>query len=137
MAYTSSSTLTKKTISGRRYYLITITETEAAATSEHEISMADAPQLLTVVSVKSTLTAGTGTTIDPRLGRATGWADNTQDAIFSNGTAAASIDTQPGSVIWRPVGQNLFWKATPNDAAADHSISTEILCIEGFVDCTP
>lgn len=131
MAYAGTVTVKRLTVSGRRHLLITIAETEAAATSEATIPAADMFDVGTIVSVKSTLTAGTGTTVDPRCGRATGWSDATQDAIYSNGSAAANIDTRPGSVFSRQAGQALYWRSTPNDATADHSISTEILIVEG------
>ena len=133
MAYAGTVTVKRFTISGRRHYLVTIAETEAAATSEATIPGTDIPILGTIVAVKATKTAGSAATIDPRCGRATGWTDSTQDAVYANGAAAAHIDAAPGSFYARPSGQSLFWRSTVN-AAADNSISTEILIVEGFID---
>ena len=128
MAYAGTSTVVRRTARGRRYFIATLTETEAAAGSEATI--AGLPALGRVVDVHATLTAGTGTTIDPEGGRAAAWVDLAQDEIWQNGAAAAHISAQPGKPYYSATG-TLYWRSTPNSAVADHSIVTQITIAEG------
>lgn len=130
-AYSGTSTKVTGSVSGRAVYTVTLTETEAAAGSEATIT--GLPQRGTIISYKATLTAGTGTTIDPVGGRAAAFVASTQNHIFSNGTAAAHIHNQDPVRYYSSTG-TLYIRSTPNNAAADHTITTEILIVDGWED---
>lgn len=122
---------------GRRFIHISFSETEAAATSEWSVT--GLPRCLTLLRYKATLTAGTGTTINPRLGRATSWTASTQNDIGTNTTTAAHITDQTKvAIILTEITAGddrgtLFGKSQANNAAADHAISTELtFCVGHF-----
>lgn len=116
-------------------FLLKISETDAAATSEATInptSTTDAlPVIGTIVSVKAYKVSGDGATIDPICGRVSGGGAGTNDAIYSNGVAAASIDSQPGSTFALDTGQSIYWKSQVN-AGTNNVIATEVLIAEGY-----
>ena len=128
MAYAAAVTVTEKTISGRRYKLFTIAETEAAATSEFELtSVFPMGQILVY---RATLTAGTGTTINPIIGSAAAFTAATQAEHGTLSTTAAHVNEQD-PLIYSSTDGGIFIRSTANDATADHSISTLILIGEG------
>jgi hypothetical protein len=136
MAYAQSAiTRVEWVHGGRRFIHLTFTETEAAATSEWSVT--GLPRCLTLTRYNATLTAGTGTTINPKLGRATGWSASTQDDIGTNSTTAAHINdnTKLAFVLLAAVTGDdkgtLFGCSQANNAAADHSISTELTFVVG------
>lgn len=130
MAYTATVSSEERRISGRRYLIVTVTETEAAAASEYEVTGWPFP-IATLVSFKATLTAGTGTTINPSMGKSTGWTANTQDHIGTQTTTAAHIDDD-SHVTFHNGSKSLYVKSGV-DAGADNSISTVIVFAEGQV----
>lgn len=132
MAYAATITTTRYTVSRRRYFLVTIEEEDAAAASEATIPGTDIPAVGTIVSVKATLGAGAGATIDPICGRVTGGGATTNDAVYANGGAAAHIDSAPLSTFVRPSGESLYWLSGVN-AGTDNTISTQILIVEGYI----
>ena len=127
MAYAATVTKTSTTISGRRIYLISVAETEAATGSEFEIT--GLPEICTLVSYRATKTAGTGTTIAPTGGATTGFAASSQNANFA--ISAAAHVNESTRVPLRLTGNKLVIRSTANDATADHSISTLITIAEG------
>jgi hypothetical protein len=129
MAYAAAVTVAVEVISGRRHYLVTIAETEAAAASEFTVP--NLPQRGKIMSYKAKRTAGTGTTVDPIIGRSATPTTATLDAIWENGTAAGNIDSFPGVQYYSSTG-TIYGRSTPNNAAADHTITTQILIVEGW-----
>jgi hypothetical protein len=127
MPYSGTATVTKKTIAGRDYYIVAITETEGAAASEATIS--GVPIVGRILDVTSTKTAGDATTVDPEIGRAATWTDLTQDEVWQNGVAAAHIDAQPGKAYYSATG-TLYWRASPS-SGTNNSISSQILIAAG------
>ena len=135
MAYSATVTVTPVTATSWRGYILTIAETEAAASSETEIVLADAglPAMGRIITQRSRLTAGTGTTIDPVLGNQTNPAAG--DWLVENDTAAAAVHNVPAAGI--PYGSDItsfFHRAVPNDATADHSITTTYYIVSGWGD---
>lgn len=135
MAYAATVTVTRRTISGRRHYTVEVTETEAAAASEWSTAQADdLPAIGTITHFQATLTAGSAATIQPRLGKATGWANDTQGEITRQSTAAAHIN-DAGLVRYSiPEGTvpRLFGRSTVN-AGADNTVVTIIEIVEGHL----
>ena len=127
MAYAAAVTTEIKTISGRRHYLISVTETEANNASEYEIT--GLPEAATLVLYRATLTAGTGLRLDPVGGNTTGFAENTNGYEFasSRGVFSEVVAARP----LRLVGNKLVIRSKPADATADHAISTLITIVEG------
>lgn len=131
MAYAAAITTEIKTISGRRHYLISVTETEARDTSEFEI--VGLPSVATLVLYRATLTSGTGTQITPIAGNVTGFTEDTQGDEFS---AATVRGAHTNYSIYKPLRlheNKLVIRSTPDNAATDHSISTLITIVEGAI----
>ncbi len=132
MAYAAAVTVEKKVISGRRTLVIAVAETEAAAASEFEVPCHGITEG-TITCYRATLTAGTGTTINPIVGRAAGFAADTQDHVGTNNTTAAHIPDTSNLRFYIDALGSLWIRSTVNDATADHSISTEITISEGHL----
>lgn len=133
MAYAANITVTTTVISQRKYWIIDVAETEAANASEYQIPAASLPRLGRIVSIKATKTAGTGATIAPKAGLATGWSANTQAAVYATGTPAAHVFAAPAAPAGHfKQGDGLYVRSTP-DAGADNTIATQIVIVEGVV----
>lgn len=137
MAYAASITATRRWVAGRLHLRIEIAETEAAAGSEWSYGDGAGeylPEIGTITSYQAKLTAGTGTTIAPRLGKATGWSDDTQNQITQSPTASAQHHDQSLVRYTAAAGARpaIFGKSTV-DAAADNSIATIIELVEGHL----
>ncbi len=125
----ASATIKKYTKGGRLHVRVTVVETDSTASTEWSQQMPS--PLWRIVSYKATLTAGTGTTINPILGRAAAFSADTQDHLGTNSGTAAHINDQTALVIDLLDASLLVGRSTANDATADHDISTEILLVEG------
>jgi hypothetical protein len=127
------STVTGPTISvikGRATYRWTIAETGAAPTDTWTIT--GAPAVGTITLYRANLTAGTGVTINPRLGRTLAFTTSTNDVIGVSATTNALINDGTNLKYSGLTGANIFGRSFPSNAAADHSISTEIVIVEGM-----
>ena len=120
---------TINTIKGRATYRWTIAETGAAPTDTFTIT--GAPAIGTVVLYRANLTAGTGVTINPRLGRTAAFTTTTTDVIGVNSTTAALINDGTNLKYSGLTAGNIYGRSLPSNAAADHSISTSIVIVEG------
>ncbi len=130
MAYAAAVTESSRGADGGRlHWAMSIAETEAAAGSEWSIG--GLPNRVTIFSYKATLTAGTGTTINPILGNAGSFTASTQGHIATNDTTAAHINDQTALRCYLPTGA-LYGRSTV-DADTDNTIATEILIVEGWV----
>ena len=116
-------------IKGRATYRWTISETGAAPTDT--FTLTGAPPIGTVVLYKANLTAGTGVTINPRLGRTLAFTTTTNDVIGVNSTTAALINDASNLRYAGLTGAKIYGRSLPSNAAADHSVSTEIVVVEG------
>ena len=135
LAYAQGTVSVLQTMAGgRRVWSITFTETGASSTSEWTISSTvwtnnQLPRAGVITLYAATLTAGTGTTIQPKVMRATGAATTSINHIGQVTAPAQHISDATG-VRFDGVSA-LFGVSTPNDATADHSITTEITIMEG------
>lgn len=132
MAYASTVTVSEMQVSSYAGWRVTITETEAAASSEVEIVLADygLPSFGRVITQMSNLTAGTGTTVDPILGSAT----NPSTAIWrvENDTAAVRVHNVPATgIAYGDEITSLFHRSNVN-AAADNSITSVYYILKGW-----
>jgi len=118
MAYSGVATVTQLSVND---YEITIAETEAKNDSEVTIQL---PFLSgRVHRQKCELTAGTGTTVDPLLGEVTN--PTTNDLIVENDAGAVQVDNAiTGGTTFATSDGALYHRSVPNDATADHTIST-------------
>jgi hypothetical protein len=128
-APTADQTPTIDVVGGRTHYRWTVNETLASQTTEFVI--AGAPLVGTMTLYEAKLTAGTGTLINPRIGRTAGFA-LTDVGARTNATTAARID-DAASVRYTSTTGKLYCRNYPNNAAADHSISTEIVIVAGHI----
>ena len=129
MAYAQSAVTIDRAGEGLDY-AVTYTETGVAAASEATI--AGVPKFGRIMSVKATLTSGTGTTIAPEIGDTASWTDSTQAEILSGPTAAAHIHETQVVRYYSSTG-TLYVRSTP-DSATDNAVSVEILIREGWED---
>ena len=126
------STVTGPTISvikGRATYRWTISETGAAPTDTWTIT--GAPAVGTISLYRANLTAGTGVTINPRLGRTLAFTTTTNDVIGVSTTVAALVNDGTALKYSGLTSGKIFGRSLPSNAAADHSVSTEIVIVEG------
>ena len=127
-----ASTVVGPTISvikGRATYRWTVSETGAAPTDTWTIT--GAPAIGTITLYRANLTAGTGVTINPRLGRTLAFTTTTNDVIGVSATTAALINDGTNLKYSGLTAGKVYGRSLPSNAAADHSISTEIVIVEG------
>lgn len=132
MAYASTITVTEMQAASFAGWLLEISETDAAASSEVEIVLADygLPAFGRVITQAGQLTSGSGATIDPVLGSATDPAT----AIWKveNDTAAAQIHNVPATGI--PYGTeitSLFHRSAVN-TGTDNAITSRYYILKGW-----
>lgn len=116
MAYAATVTLTRK----GNDYVVTISETEAAAGSEATIT--GLPIKGRVQRQICSLTAGTATTVDPKLTLTSGGTG--VNIVVENGTAGANIDNVSDPAIpFANTGPSMYHKSVV-DADTDNSVTT-------------
>jgi hypothetical protein len=126
----STCTVTAFQIDGRKHVLASIVETGARDTTE--VACTGVPVIGQILSYKATLTAGTGTTINPIVGRAASVAASTQNHVLTLGTTAAHVHERNSTSVYYSSTGALYVRSRPNSSATDHAISTEILIVEGL-----
>ena len=124
MAYAASVTVTRR--GGE--ILVTISETEAASTSEASIDLGG--QKFRVFRQICQLTSGTGTTVDPILGNATN--PSGISVILENDTAAATADNSVTGGVTGYVSNGTLYHRSQVDAGTDNSVSTEYHIVVGW-----
>jgi hypothetical protein len=117
-------------IKGRAHYRWTVSETGAAPTDTWTIT--GAPAVGTVTLYRANLTAGTGVTINPRLGRTLAFTTTTNDVIGVSATTAALINDGTNLKYSGLTAGKIYGRSLPSNAAADHAVSTEIVVVEGM-----
>ena len=125
MAYGFTANLTPI---GGSDYLLTVTETEAAAASEW--TAVGIPLKGRILRQVVSLQSGAGATVDPILTRTSGGTG--QNVLLENDTAAATVDTvsDPGIPYYDTDG-TWFGKSTVN-AGTDNTIVSEYLIRGGW-----
>jgi hypothetical protein len=102
--------------------VVTIAETEAAATSEATVPLG--LEKFRVHHQICDLISGTGSTVDPILGRVTNPSGG--NLIVANDTAAASCNNSiTGGATGYVANGTLYHRSVVDDATADHVINTE------------
>lgn len=127
MAYSGVATVSRYTVSGRRHFLVTVVETECAATSEYTIT--GLPELCTIVSFEATKTAGDGASITPIIGRATAPADGVQNHIRTYPAASLHIHDESPTRLRTALGI-VYVRSTPA-SGSNNSIGSTWLFVEG------
>jgi hypothetical protein len=122
MAYASTITVQE---AGSGFYVVTISETEAAAASEVEIDLSaqGLPAVGAVVARRCAVFSGTATTVQPVLGIVTD-PDNGSAWLFSTDTAANPVHQQPAAAVTYGTGVSSFFHRSKVDAGADNSVTT-------------
>ena len=135
MAYAATYTVTVSTKQGdgRRRWLVVITETECANTSEFAVAPSvcsgyPLPSSGTITRYSAVKTAGTAATLRPILSRTTAPASTQVGYIGRQSAAAASV--HDGTSTRYDNLTTLYGRSTP-DAGADNTIVTEITIVEG------
>jgi len=124
------------------HFVVSVAETGAGAATEWDTggvgatvtaTGSDLPILGRIVAIKVLLGAGTGTTVDPIIGRATN-PSTIFEKIWENGAAAASVNVQlvdSDDNAYRLVDGVLYGRSVC-DAGADNVVTTEIWITEGW-----
>lgn len=116
------------TVGGRAQVLVTVSETSNRDTSE--VTISGVPKCGTIVAYRAALTAGTGTTVHPRLGNSASFvADSSNEILEANATAATINEV--GSAPYCTTTGTLYLRSTPNSSATDHTITTRVLIVGG------
>jgi hypothetical protein len=126
MAYSATVTITH---AGGRDYLVTISETEAAAASEATIT--GLPKKGLLLAQLADKTAGSATTLDPRLTTASGSTLSTQ-TVIENGTAAATISNLADPAIPYYSATGVLYHKSVVDAGTNNSVTTVYLIRAGW-----
>ncbi len=127
MAYAFTESRVVDRTQGRQTLTIQISETDAAAASEFSIT--NLPRMGRIVSYRVTLTAGSGATVNPKVGISAAFVVDSQNHVGSNTTTAAHVNDQVALGYASSDGR-LFVRSSVN-AGADNAISTEIVIVEG------
>ena len=115
-------------VGGRNQYLVSYSETGSRDTTE--ITITGVPTCGTIVAYRAALTAGTGTTIHPRIGMTAGFtADSINEVLEATGTSATINEV--GSAPYCTATNTLYLRSAPNNAATDHAITTRIVIVAG------
>lgn len=114
MAYAASVTVTRRGGEIR----VTISETEAASTSEATIDLG--VQKFRVHRQICTLSSGSATTVDPILGNAT--APSGANVILENDTAAATADNAITGGVTGYSSNGTLYHRSQVDSATDNTV---------------
>lgn len=122
MAYASTITVQE---AGTGLYIVKVTETEAAATSEVQINLSakGLPAVGAVIARRCAVTAGSGSTVQPVLGIATD-PENGSAWLFSTDTAANPVHQQPAAGITYGTQVSSFFHRSKVNTGADNTITT-------------
>jgi hypothetical protein len=115
----------------RPVWVVEIVETAAAAASE--VPVPGLPQVGVIRSYEATLVSGAGANINPKGGRAAGFAVSTQNHIFTQGTTAAHIHDDTPVRYCLAEGGSMYVRSSVN-AGADNVIHTRMLITSGAED---
>lgn len=131
MAYAATTSISTQTISGRRHFFVTITETEAGTASEWSLS--ELPRLGTVVHWESHITAGSGSTLQPKLGKETAWTVDTVDHVYTQADARSLIlsDAAIRYDLSGATDPQTLYGVSGVDSGSDNSITTKLIIVEG------
>jgi hypothetical protein len=132
MAFTESITMGGGANGQPRWWHIVISETSVGAASEWDVSPPNFPRAGMIVNFKAVLTAGSGTTIQPSLGRAAAYTAATTDPDFISEQSAAAASIADQSAVRFDGGSGSLYGRSAVDAGADNSITTEILVVADF-----
>lgn len=129
MAYIPTRTYRRGAHAGRRYVMITLTETEGAAASETTFDVGF--REWRIGRVKLVKTAGTAATFAPVFGTATNPTAGTA-AYIGGLVAAASQDSDNTGLGWTGRGTGtMYWRSVPN-LGADNATAIELEVLEGW-----
>lgn len=112
--------------------ILKITETGTSATSEwNTLGVVGIPRSGTIVHFVSTLTGGSGTTVQPKLGRAASWAVSGVDHIAQRDTATAYHNSSvPVNYTFDPGQALVLYGCSVVNSGTNNAITTVITIIE-------
>ena len=117
---------------GKRRVLISFSGTALAPATELQIQDERLEgRCWKVLRHQADLTAGTGTAVNPVMG----WQSNpagSAKVAFQARQTAQEVDEQPQTppIVPMPDGGSWYYRAVPNNAAADHAVAASILLEE-------
>ncbi len=112
----------------RGTYKVTVVEEEAQASSEFEVPKM--PASGTIVSYKTTLVSGSGSTVNPKIGKEATFTEDTQGHVATNDTTDSHIRDQ--TPVRFGCDGSLFVRSGV-DSGTDNVIHTELLITDDLV----
>lgn len=125
MAYASTVEVSRS----RNQFRVTITETDAAASSEAS-AIEIGVKKFRVLRQVCVLTAGAGATVDPVLGRVTN--PSGVNVCVENDTAGATIDSAPTNGVPCFTDTGFLYHRSNVNAGTDNAITSEYLLAVGW-----
>lgn len=113
---------------GRRCWRWRVTETEASSGSE--FTLYGVPSVGTITLINSKLTPGSGTTVQPEVGRGASWVDDSIDDIGRIDAAGRAREEQNRRYTLN-AGQAFVVRTQVNSGSADNTVVTEITIYAG------
>lgn len=144
MAYTATVTIVEQRVNRRNRIRIRVVETEAATGSAwsttasasnpvtvngNALAVGDSYKLPATGDIRDLicdLVGGTGTTIQPRLGKAASWSDGTLNEVLTTGPATGYEHAAGPVPYTHDAPFALHGASQANNAAADHTIHTQL-----------
>ncbi len=112
-------------------YLVTVLETGAG--SSDTTDFIPVPIKGTIRGYEATLESGSGSTLNPSIGRTSDFVANTQDHVATSTlTPAIHLSDQTPLRYYAPEGK-LYFRSGVN-SGSDNTITTEVLITEGWED---
>lgn len=109
--------------------LVEIAETSATSSTETTITLGVSK--FRVLRQVCQLTAGTGSTVDPKLTRTSGGSG--VNILVENATAAATADNSvTGGISCYSSDGVIYHMSVPNNGTADHAITSEYHILVGW-----
>ena len=157
MAYLAAVTWREVNLGGVAHLVLRVVETEAASGSEwwtvHSaantvtnsangavesipLTVRERYRIGSVRMLECDRSAGTGTTTQPKAGKAAGWTTATPDVIYTWDPADAAdfvhtVSEVPYAFKPEDADPHIYGRSTPNSAVADHTITTLLLIRSG------
>ena len=133
MAATVTVVDTVQTTDGTRRRCKRVTITEASIRDTTKTALTNVFEIGKIIDYKTTLTGGTGSTVNPKIGLTSTFTASSQPHVWSSGTTAAHVHNITG-IVYDTTGntsRSLWIQSSPNNTATDHAVSTELVILEG------
>jgi hypothetical protein len=126
MAYTQGAVVKTAEAAPDRQNMITYAWSDTDVQAGSEATVDNLPKRGIIKRFTARLTSGTGTTINPSIGRAAGFSPNTQDQVLAAPGAAAHVDAGP--VYYFSGFCTRSWRTCARSRLARSCCSSHVIC---------